>query len=60
MTDPSQERSKRLRDALEAARRAGNPTLVASIEAAMRGEDYDPFSGLNIHPEVRGVMGLDD
>ena len=60
MTHHSQDRLERLRAALKAAKAAGNPTLCKSIEAAMRGEDYDPFKDLNIHPEVRGVMGLED
>ena len=59
MTHHSQDRGARLKAALEAARKAGNPTLVKSIEAAMRGEDYDPFSDMNIHPEVRHLVDFD-
>lgn len=53
MTDPS--RQERLQRALEAAVRAKNPWLAASIRAAMRNEPYDPFEGLRdgMHPEVR-------
>ena len=60
MTHHDLDRAKRLRDALEAAQKAGNPTLVKSIEAAMRGESYDPFSDLNVHPEVRHLVDFDD
>ena len=43
----------RLQRALEAAVRAKNPWLAASIRAAMRGEQYDPFKDLSVgHPEV--------
>lgn len=54
MTD----RAQRLEAALEAAVRAKNPFLAASIRAAMRGEDYDPFQGLleGLHPEARDVL----
>lgn len=48
MTD----RDRRYQEALQAAVRAKNPWLAASIRAAMRGEEYDPFDGLSIHPEV--------
>ena len=42
----------RLQAALRAALAAKNPWLAASIRAAIRGEDYDPFQGLEIHPEI--------
>lgn len=48
MTD----REERLEAALEAAVKAKNPWLAASIRAAIRGEEYDPFEHLSIHPEV--------
>ena len=41
-----------LEAALRAAIKAKNPYLCASIRAAMRGEDYDPFEGLSLHPEL--------
>ena len=56
MTD---DRGQRLKAALEAARRAGNPTLVASIEAAIKGETFDPLAGLQIHPEARELLDWD-
>ena len=35
------------------ARKAKNPYLVKSINCALEGRDYDPFSDLpSIHPEV--------
>ena len=46
------ERQERLQAALRAAVKAKNPWLVASIRAAMRGEEYDPFEGLSLHPEI--------
>lgn len=46
------DREHRLQEALRAAVKAKNPWMAASIRAAMRGEDYDPFEGLSIHPEV--------
>ena len=49
MTD---DRKQRLQAALEAARRAKNPVLVRSIQAALKGEEIDPFEGMSIHPEV--------
>lgn len=49
MTD---ERKERLLKALEAARRAKNPVLVRSIQAALNDEVVDPFDGMSIHPEV--------
>ena len=48
MTD----REKGLQAALRAAVKAKNPWLAASIRAAMRGEDYDPFENMSIHPEI--------
>ena len=49
MTD----REQRLQEALRAAVKAKNPWLAASIRAAMRGEQYDPFKDLSVgHPEV--------
>ena len=47
------ERIKRYQAALAAARKAGNPTLEKSILAAMRGEEYDPFKDISMHPEVK-------
>jgi len=49
MTD---DRKQRLQAALEAARKAKNPVLVRSIQAALKGEEIDPFEGMSIHPEV--------
>ena len=48
MTD----RERGLQAALRAAVKAKNPWLAASIRAAMRDEEFDPFDGLSIHPEV--------
>ena len=31
--------------------------MAASIRAALRGEEYDPFEGLSIHPEVDDLWG---
>ncbi len=43
----------RLEAALQAAVKAKNPWLAASIRAAMRGEEYDPFEGFTTgHPEM--------
>ena len=42
----------RLKAALQAAVKAKNPWLAASIRAAMRGEEFDPFQDLSIHPEI--------
>ena len=42
----------RLRKALQAALKAKNPVLVASIRAALEGREYDPLEGLSVHPEV--------
>lgn len=47
-----QDREKRYKAALEAAKKAGNPWMVASIEAAMRGESFDPFAGLPSPPKT--------
>ena len=49
MTD---DRKERLLAALEAARKAKNPVMVRSIQAALRDEVVDPFEGMSIHPEV--------
>ena len=49
MTD---DRKQRLQAALEAARKAKNPVLVRSIQAALKDEVVDPFEGMSIHPEV--------
>ena len=46
------DRDLRLQAALRAAVKAKNPWLAASIRAAMRGEEFDPFAGLEIHPEI--------
>ena len=46
------DRERRLQEALRAAVKAKNPWMAASIRAAMRGEEYDPFEGLIIHTEV--------
>ena len=46
------DRERRYQDALRAAVKAKNPWLAASIRAAMRGEEYDPFQDLSIHPEI--------
>jgi len=50
------ERKQRLEAALQAATRAGNPTLVAAITAAIEGrrEAYaDPFEGSAWTPGVK-------
>ena len=47
------DRDLRLQAALRAAVKAKNPWLAASIRAAMRGEEFDPFQGLEIHPEIK-------
>ena len=59
MTD---DRRERLEAALQAAIRAKNPVLCASIRAALREEPYDPLQGLyeSLHPEVRDALGWDD
>jgi len=47
------DREKRYQEALRAAVKAKNPWLAASIRAAMRGEEYDPFKDLSVgHPEM--------
>ena len=46
------DRQDRLEAALAAAVKAKNPWLAASIRAAIRGEEFDPFEGLSIHPEI--------
>ena len=46
------DRDVRYQAALRAALAAKNPWMAASIRAAIRGEDYDPFQGLEIHPEI--------
>lgn len=46
------DRELRLQAALRAAVKAKNPWLAASIRAAMRGEEFDPFVGLEMHPEM--------
>ena len=46
------DRKQRLQAALEAARKAKNPVLVRSIQAALKNEVVDPFEGMSIHPEV--------
>ena len=50
------DREMKLQAALRAALKAKNPWLCASIRAAMRGEEYDPFQGLEIHPEIDEVV----
>ena len=50
------DRDKRLQEALRAAVKAKNPWLAASIRAAMRGEEFDPFQGLEDHPEMKGMF----
>ena len=52
MTD---DRQARYEAALRAAVKAKNPWMAASIRAAMRGEEFDPFEDLSIHPEVDEV-----
>ena len=58
----SPDRRERLERALEAAKRAKNPVLCASIRAALREEPYDPLEGLldDVHPEVRHVLDWPD
>ena len=47
------DRQARLEAALQAAVKAKNPWLAASIRAAMRGEEYDPFKDFSTgHPEM--------
>jgi hypothetical protein len=50
------DRERALQAALRAAVKAKNPWMAASIRAAMRGEDYDPFGGLDEHPEIRDMF----
>ena len=53
LTFPTPEHRERLLAALRAARKAKNPYLVKSINAALEGRDYDPISDLpSIHPEM--------
>ena len=53
LTLPTPEHRERLLAALRAARKAKNPYLVKSINAALEGRDYDPLTDLpSIHPEV--------
>ena len=53
LTLPNPEHRERLLAALRAARKAKNPYLVKSINCALEGRDYDPFTDLpSIHPEV--------
>ena len=56
------DRRERLEKALQAAIRAKNPVLCASIRAALREEPYDPLEGLldDLHPEVRDVLDWPD
>ena len=47
------DRQARLEAALQAAVKAKNPWLAASIRAALRGEEYDPFADFTSgHPEI--------
>ena len=53
MTLPTPEYREKLLAALRAARKAKNPYLVKSINAALEGRDYDALTDLpSIHPEV--------
>ena len=47
-----EQRAERYKAALAAAVKAKNPWMAASIRAAMRGEEFDPFEGMSLHPEV--------
>ena len=49
------DRQQRYEAALAAAVKAKNPWMAASIRAAMRGEEFDPFQDLSIHPEIDEV-----
>ena len=53
------DRKTALEDALRAAVKAKNPWMAASIRAAMRGEEFDPFEGLQ-HPEIKFLFSQDD
>ena len=53
------DRQTRYQRALEAAVRAKNPWLAASIRAAIRGEEFDPFEGLELHPEIDEMWGAE-
>ena len=53
------DREKTLQAALRAAVKAKNPWLAASIRAAMRGEDFNPFEGLELHPEIDHLWSQD-
>ena len=56
LTLPTPEHREKLLAALRAARKAKNPYLVKSINAALEGRDYDPLTDLpSIHPEVDDV-----
>ena len=50
------DRELRLQAALRAAVKAKNPWLSASIRAALRGEEFDPFEGLEMHPEMMDMF----
>ena len=53
LTLPTPEHRTKLLAALRAARKAKNPYLVKSINAALEGRDYDPLNDLpSIHPEL--------
>ena len=53
LTLPTPEHREKLLEALRAARKAKNPYLVKSINAALEGRDYDPIRDLPpLHPEV--------
>ena len=56
------DRRERLERALQAAIKAKNPVLCASIRAALREEPYDPLEGLldDVHPEMRGLLDWGD
>ena len=53
------DRETALQLALRAAVKAKNPWMAASIRAAMRGEEFDPFEGLE-HPEIKWLFNQDD
>ena len=53
-------REIRLQAALAAAVKAKNPWMAASIRAAMRGEMFDPFEGLEMHPEMIDMFKTPD
>jgi len=55
---PDADHRARLLKALEAVRKAGNPTLEASILAALGGHPKSALEcfTVNVHPEVKDIL----